>query len=236
MPFWGKVRRGRRVGVVYAAWPELATMACDVLGQPVVVATDSERSAPGRRVILNGVWQARLWLSSARHAQKIWARLGGEREVDNEKSVRLRSRLARVRAAIFCPGSSASERAAASEELDGMSGLRGVARVKRAISNQAIEEGLKADGRGRWRVLAVTAWRGSARGREGLVTWAGPHAPSWVPTKSLSMDLREGGRIRPAKRKVARTDGDTAQTLGSDGGGVRRVSPRLQGGTPVEGL
>ena len=115
--------------------------------------------------------------------------------------------------------------------------MRSVARARRAISNQMVDEGLKADGRGRWRVLAVTAWRGPASKREGLVTWVGPYAPSWEPRKALTADLREGGRIRAAKRTSAAevNEGEDVQEA-TAADGVRRVSPRLQGDVPLEGL
>ena len=59
-------------------------------------------------------------------------------------------------------------------------------------SNALVTAGLAADGRSRWAVAGIVAWRGSGKGREALVRWEGfqaetdlfpgePWPDSWEP-------------------------------------------------------
>ena len=86
---------------------------------------------------------------------------------------------------------------------------------RRVWHNAAIAEGLEADGRGRWAVDDVLAWRGVSRDqggrdtREALVRWLGfnritgePWADQWIPRRLLTPDLR-GYRKRAPRGDAA---------------------------------
>ena len=229
----------RRDGQRCAAWPELASVSQGVLGQPLTVVLEAESSAPGRRLNSLGVWHAVPWLAAARRARKVWARLGGVAAMEAERGARARARLARVRAAIFDPSATAAEVHDASRELEGagLAGVRQLSRARRAIQNQMVDAGLRADGRGRWRVLDVVQWRGKGRDREGLVKWAGPHLPTWEPAARLTQDLRQEGRVKRV-RVVPQNAANVGQSsaVNQSSAANRRVSPRLHGVSPSEGI
>ena len=103
--------------------------------------------------------------------------------------------------------------------------------------NEEIGSGLAADGRGRWAVESILAWRGGAGDRAALVRWSGfdpatgePWADSWEPRAALNSDLRGGGLIRRRRtaaeireeERRAREDWDERHTH-------TRKSRRLQG-------
>ena len=76
------------------------------------------------------------------------------------------------------------------------------------LLNEEIGNGLAPDGRGRWAVDSILAWRGGAHDRAALVRWSGfdpatgePWADSWEPRAALTSDLRGGGLIR--RRRTA---------------------------------
>jgi hypothetical protein len=95
-----------------------------------------------------------------------------------------------------------------------------------------------ADGRGRWAVDHVMGVRGAGVKREAHVRWKGinrrtglPWDEEWVPFANLTRDLRApwlATRVRSKPKRVI-----PAQQ--SDGS-ARRVSSRMVGEEPVEGL
>ena len=109
------------------------------------------------------------------------------------------------------------------------------------LLNEEISNGLAPDGRGRWAVDSILAWRGGADDRVALVRLSGfdpttgepclPWADSWEPRGALTSDLREGGHIRRRRTAAeiseeeqrARVDWDERHTHA-------RKSQRLRGG------
>ena len=108
--------------------------------------------------------------------------------------------------------------------------------------------GVTSDTRGFWAVDCVLEWRGGGADREALVRWTGFDASdatastwreSWVPRNRLSKDLRELGRIRPYRKRMARSEAaetEATETEAARAAKGQRVSPRLAGVVPVAGL
>ena len=85
--------------------------------------------------------------------------------------------------------------------------VRATPRVQtRVLLNAEIAAGVVCDGRRRWAVDCILAWRGGTEKRnhtEALVRWLGfdrlsgvPHADTWELRSRLTADLRDGGRQR----------------------------------------
>ena len=90
--------------------------------------------------------------------------------------------------------------------------VRAVPRVQtRVLLNAEIAAGVVADGRRRWAVDRILAWRGGTERRnhkEALVRWLGfdrlsgaPHADTWEQRSRLTADLRDGGRTMPKRTR-----------------------------------
>ena len=86
----------------------------------------------------------------------------------------------------------------------------------------------------------ILEWRGGHKNREALVRWKGADdeggawPTQWVPRADLTPDLRQMGRIRvrPSEAAAGQSSG-SRETVSED---KRRVSPRLAGVVPSQGL
>ena len=116
---------------------------------------------------------------------------------------------------------------------------------KRTLGNALISAGLAADGRSRWAVADILAWRGRGRRREALVRWEGfqaetdlfpgePWPDSWEPRSNLTGDLRKLGAARHATTTGRRTAAEAAEEESAVEG--KRKSPRLAGDAPMAGI
>jgi hypothetical protein len=106
------------------------------------------------------------------------------------------------------------------------------------LRNLMVGGGVEADGRGRWAVERVIAVRGAGAKREAQVMWKGidrrtglPWDDERVPFVNLTRDLcapwlATRVRSRP-KRPIPAQQSD---------GSARRISPRMAGEEPVEGM
>ena len=72
---------------------------------------------------------------------------------------------------------------------------------RREVENELVAAGVRPDGRRRYAVHKVVAWRGSGKGREALVQWRGfgPEESTWEPVSWLTRDLQVEGQA--AKRQ-----------------------------------
>ena len=119
--------------------------------------------------------------------------------------------------------------------------------TKRAVRNELIGLGMLPDGRGRWAVEAVIAWRGEGlRNREALVRFAGvdlqtglPEAPRWIAKAWLTEDLRRLDELSGRRRRDTAGDVEGRQAAGSarQGGvaGQRASKRRRRSGSRLGG-
>ena len=159
----------------------------------------------------DGAWRAVPVTRGLAHSWRAWTAAGGHAAMRRERGLRRdveeTRRAARLSDWLERCGRRTSPALAALANARRLLRQRPVAR-RRMLLNEEIGSGLAADGRGRWSVESILAWRGGAGDRAALVRWSGfdpasgePWTDSWEPRAALTSDLRGGGLIR--RRRTA---------------------------------
>ena len=190
----------------------------------------------GRRV----VWPAVSAAVGARHAWRAWSEAGGARAMARETGKA--RRVEETRAAAKLVSHLLARGMQPSNLLRDMGSARKVVRATprvqtRVLLNAEIAAGVVCDGRRRWALDCILAWRGGTERRnhtEALVRWLGfdrltgaPHADTWVLRARLTADLRDGGKTVPKRTRAV------AQLARARPAGARKLS-RLAGEAPGE--
>jgi hypothetical protein len=239
------LRSWRQLGPVNAQFGARATLDMDRIGRAAIGVGIAVPWEPGgtegrRWRDEDGAWRAVSFSKGMAHAWRAWKAAGGHKAMDRERGFRRdveeTRRAARLSDWLERCGRRISPALAALANARRLLRQRPVAR-RRMLLNEEVGSGLAADGRGRWAVESILAWRGGAGDRAALVRWSGfdpatgePWADSWEPRAALTSDLRGGGLIRRRRtaaaireeERRAREDWDERHTR-------TRKSRRLQG-------
>ena len=165
----------------------------------------------GRRERVEGVWMHVDLEKAIQRAERCWRAAGGAWEVAAEAKKAWLMGVAReaARLAVYCRGQ--GQRGdwleAAAKMRTSVGARRGA--LQRRLRNEQVRLGVLPDGRGRWAVDAVVAWRGAGERTEARVRWLGfdratdrPWPECWVPRRWLTSDLRSADPGRRGPRAV----------------------------------
>ena len=210
------LRSWRQLGPVNAQFGARATLDMDRIGRAAIGVGIAVPWEPGgtegrRWRDEDGAWRAVSFSKGMAHAWRAWKAAGGHKAMDRERGFRRdveeTRRAARLSDWLERCGRRISPALAALANARRLLRQRPVAR-RRMLLNEEVGSGLAADGRGRWAVESILAWRGGAGDRAALVRWSGfdpasgePWTDSWEPRAALTSDLRGGGLIR--RRRTA---------------------------------